>query len=136
MNIPRPLQVLAMAVAVLAAAGGTAQRSPAAALPVANVTQQRTRLPSAAEFARFFVGATNKFAMDHGAPVRIGLADCVQASRGHYMCSYESTRPGAPPQCHLMQARWTPRADSTITVTLAGRTARCGSLREAIDSIP
>jgi hypothetical protein len=34
-----------------------------------------------------------------------------------------------------MQARWTPERASTITITLAGRTRRCGSLRQALDSL-
>jgi hypothetical protein len=38
-------------------------------------------------------------------------------------------------ECHLIQARWTPNATSTFTVTLSGRVARCGSLREALDSM-
>jgi hypothetical protein len=35
----------------------------------------------------------------------------------------------------VMQARWTPQAASTITVTLAGRAGRCGTLREALRSL-
>ena len=66
---------------------------------------------------------------------RIGRADCVQAAPGRYMCSYAVTKPGTT-TCHLMQARWTPDRASTITVTLAGRTRRCGSLAEALDSLP
>ena len=58
-----------------------------------------------------------------------------KASPGYYMCSYALERAGQPLECHIMQARWTPRQASTITVTLAGRTARCGSLREAIASL-
>jgi hypothetical protein len=34
-----------------------------------------------------------------------------------------------------MQARWTPERASSFTVTLAGRTERCGSLREALRSL-
>jgi len=92
--------------------------------------------PPAREFARVFVGLTAAYArgLDADLP-RIGHAHCVQAARGHYMCSYALTRPGAPLECHLMQALWTPRRASTITVTLAGRTARCGTLREAIASL-
>lgn len=97
---------------------------------------ERPQTPSAAEFGHIFVGTANQFAVEHGDPRRIGRPDCVQASPGRYMCSYTTTRPGAPRRCDLMQARWTPDKASTITVTLAGRTARCGSLREAIDSLP
>ena len=71
----------------------------------------------------------------HGDPTRIGNTRCVQASPGRYMCSYAVTRPGKPKECHLMQARWTPNQASTVTVTLAGRTKRCGTLRQAIDSL-
>lgn len=91
--------------------------------------------PTAREFAQSFVGTTNAFAAAQGDATRIGNADCVQAARAQYMCSYASRRPGAVPQCRIMQARWTPRAASTITVTLAGRTARCGTLREALRSL-
>jgi hypothetical protein len=91
--------------------------------------------PPANEFARVFIGVTTAYAVGFEQPERITRAHCVQALPGHYMCSYSLTRPGRPPECHLMQARWTPLARSTITVTLAGRTSRCGSLREAIASL-
>jgi hypothetical protein len=91
--------------------------------------------PSAAEFARVFVGTTNRFAEAHGDPKRISEPHCVQAAPRQYMCSYVATRPGVPRECRLMQARWTPERASTITITLAGRTRRCGSLREALDSL-
>jgi hypothetical protein len=52
------------------------------------------------------------------------------------MCAYLAFTPANGPQCHLMQARWTPTAASTIAVTLSGRTQRCGSVREAIRSLP
>jgi hypothetical protein len=92
--------------------------------------------PPASEFARVFVGLTAAYArtLDAGQP-RIGHAHCVQPVPGHYMCSYALARAGRPLECHIMQALWTPRRASTITVTLAGRTARCGSLREAIASL-
>ena len=82
-----------------------------------------------------FVGTTNQFAKDHGDPTRIAQADCVQAAPGRYMCSYAAQKPGAPKTCHVMQARWTPDAASTFTVTLAGRTKECGSLRQALSSL-
>lgn len=98
--------------------------------------------PSAEEFGAALVIATNAYAREHDDPWRIGRPDCVQASPGKYMCSYASSRPRAPlgtakseERCHVMQGRWTPRAASKITVTLAGRTARCGSLREALRSL-
>jgi hypothetical protein len=92
--------------------------------------------PPAREFARVFIGLTTAYArtLDADLP-RIGHARCVQAAPGHYMCTYTLSKSGGLPQCHLMQALWTPRRASTITVTLAGRTARCGTLREAIASL-
>jgi hypothetical protein len=91
--------------------------------------------PSAAEFGDAFVGTANQYAKDHDDPARINKPDCVQAAPGHYMCSYTVLNPGAPKECHLMQAQWTPQAASTITVTLAGSTTRCGSIREALNSL-
>jgi hypothetical protein len=116
-------------------AGGRTDRSPTIAPRQLVRTADKPRFPSAAEFARAFVGTTNQFAAEHGDPTRISQPHCVQASPGHYMCSYVATRPRVPRECYLMQARWTPQKASTITITLAGRTARCGSLREAIDSL-
>jgi hypothetical protein len=95
----------------------------------------RTAMPSAAEFAHAFVGLANGFAQANGDFARIAHVDCVQGSSGHYMCSYALTRPGRIDECHLMQARWTPDQASTITVTLAGRTRRCESLRGALRSL-
>jgi hypothetical protein len=94
-----------------------------------------SRPPTAAEFAHGFVGVSNHYARTHGDPVRLARADCVQASPGHYMCSYVTTRPGRRSECHVMQARWTPKSASSFTVTLAGRSRRCGSLREALRSL-
>jgi hypothetical protein len=91
--------------------------------------------PTAAEFARDFVGTTNAYARAHASASRLANPDCVEASTGRYMCSYAVTSPGRPVDCHLMQARWTPEGPSTITVTLAGRAARCESLRAALDSL-
>jgi hypothetical protein len=91
---------------------------------VANVT------PTAAEFGRALMGTANQF----GADAKIAHPDCVQAKPGRYMCSYAVVRAGRS-ECHIMQGRWTPDAASTITVTLAGRTQRCASLRDAIRSL-
>jgi hypothetical protein len=91
--------------------------------------------PSAEEFGAALVTATNAYAREHDEPWRIGRADCVQATPGKYMCSYASFRAKSAERCHVMQGRWTPRAASKITVTLAGRTERCGSLREALRSL-
>jgi hypothetical protein len=90
--------------------------------------------PSAADFTAEFIGVTNQYAKEHGVAARASGAHCVEAASGRYMCSYIVTTNGAS-TCHLMQARWTPNQTSTITVTLAGRTARCGTLREAIQTL-
>jgi hypothetical protein len=87
--------------------------------------------PTAAEFGRALMGTANQF----GSDAKIARTHCVQAKPGRYMCSYAVVRRGQTDECHLMQGRWTPDAESTITVTLAGRAARCGSLRDAIDSL-
>jgi hypothetical protein len=91
--------------------------------------------PTAREFAASFIGTTNAYAEAHGDTMRITKADCVQASRGHYMCSYATERPGAEAECHIMQGKWTPNSDSTITITLAGHADRCASLPDALDSL-
>lgn len=93
-----------------------------------------TETPSATQFAHNFVGVTNKRASEHDDGARVGNAHCVQAAPGKYMCSYLVTAKGVR-TCHLMQAQWTPERSSAITVTLAGRTSRCGTLREAIQSL-
>jgi len=91
--------------------------------------------PSAVEFGVIFVETANSFAASQRDSARVSNADCVQGSAGHYMCSYVSKRRGAAKTCHVMQARWTPGAASSYAVTLAGRAARCGSLREALQSL-
>jgi hypothetical protein len=95
---------------------------------------QATETPSATQFAHYFVGVTNTRASEHGDAARLGNAHCVQAAPGKYMCSYLVTAQGVA-TCHLMQAQWTPERSSAITVTLSGRTSRCGTLREAIQSL-
>ena len=102
--------------------------------PVAHAAPVATT-PTAQEFAHYFVGATNAYAAAHGETTRIGNAHCVQASRGHYMCSYSARQLGAPELCHIMQGRWTPNAASTITVTLSGHAARCRTLPDALSSL-
>jgi hypothetical protein len=91
--------------------------------------------PSATEFGRDFVDTANAYAAAHASAARFTRPDCVEASAGRYMCSYGIVQPGRPIDCHLMQARWTPDARSTITVTLAGRTARCESLHAALAAL-
>ena len=95
---------------------------------------QATETPSATQFAHNFIGVTNKHASEHGDGARVGNAHCVEAAPGKYMCSYLVTAKGVR-TCHLMQAQWTPERSSGITVTLSGRTSRCGTLREAIRSL-
>jgi hypothetical protein len=90
--------------------------------------------PSATQFAHAFIGVTNKYASEHGGGALVNDAHCVLAAPGHYMCSYRVTVQGMT-TCHLMQAQWTPENPSAITVTLAGRTSRCGTVREAIRSL-
>lgn len=131
------------AAALFAPTGVTsASRSGSAGATVARIARDpvpaspsAAKAPSAAEFAIAFVEATNRNAKDHRDPARISRPDCVQAAPGRYMCSYVVLTPRKREECHLMQARWTPRAASTISITLAGRTTRCGSMREALDSL-
>ena len=117
----------AVATYLLAPIGGSQK-------PVAAPARVATT-PTAQEFARYFVGATNAYAAAHGDAQRIGNAHCVQASRGNYMCSYSAKQLGAPELCHIMQGRWTPNAASTITVTLSGHAARCRTLPDALNSL-
>jgi hypothetical protein len=109
-----------------------------ATVPVALAGRQPAEhaYPSAADFARIFVSTTNHFAASHRDRKRISRAHCVEAAPGRYMCTYlVRLRPTSVPQCHLMQARWDGTPSSPITVTLAGRARRCGTLRAAIDSL-
>ena len=103
----------------------------------ARTTQRSAALavPSAVEFKVLFVGAWNQYAEATGDPRRLRDADCVEAAPARYMCSYAVVQPDEPMSCHLMQARWTPGRASTITITLAGRTARCRTLHEALRSL-
>jgi hypothetical protein len=104
------------------------------ALPATHVAPAHP--PSAVQFAKIFVASANTYATAHHDASRLRGAHCVEASRAHYMCAYTAVTQAHGAQCHLMQARWTPTATSTITVTLSGRTRRCGSVREAIRSLP
>jgi hypothetical protein len=92
--------------------------------------------PSAAEFALVLVSVSNAFAKEHGNPERLAHAHCVVGSPGHYMCSYAVNRPGRKGECHLVQAHWGEEPNSLFTVVLSGRVKRCGSLREALRSLP
>lgn len=92
--------------------------------------------PSAPDFAKMLVLTTADDAKAHGESWRIERADCVEPTRGHYMCSYNLRVPGRPGACHLIQASWTPGRASIFTVTLSGRTSRCQSLSDALASLP
>jgi len=100
-----------------------------------SVAAAATAPPSATDFAETFTGTANAYATAHGEHLRIVNPDCVAAAPGRYMCSYTVARAGKPPECHIMQARWTPGQLSSYEVTLSGRAARCGTLREAIRSL-
>ena len=91
--------------------------------------------PSASNFGAMLVMTTTDSAKAHGQSLRMERVDCVQPKRGYYMCSYNLRVPGSPGACHLIQARWTPGRASAFTVTLAGRTARCQSLSDALHSL-
>lgn len=91
--------------------------------------------PSAAEFAHDLAGAANQYGAEHAKGRRLTHTQCVQATRGHYMCSYAVVHANGTSECHLIQATWTPDATSSFTITLSGRVARCSSLREALDSM-
>jgi hypothetical protein len=122
-----------------AGAAGASQARPAEGAGAARARQPEAvgdAPPGPAEFARDVVGATNAFARENGDATRITNVDCVEASAGHYMCSYAFIRANGPRECHLMQAIWTPSRASTFTVTLAGRVHRCQTLRQALDSLP
>jgi hypothetical protein len=95
----------------------------------------RSATPTAAEFAHDLAGTANQYGAQHAAGARLARTHCVQPAAGRYMCSFAVVHDDGSSECHLVQARWTPEAASTITVTLAGRVARCGSLRDALDSM-
>ncbi len=116
------------AIVIVVFLGGTG--SHASAQPVA-----RPSFPTATNFAVVLDGSTEQYAREHGDVARIAHANCVQGDPGDYMCSYTVEKPGAAPECHLMQARWAPGSVSSFTVTLAGRTHKCGSVREAIRTL-
>jgi hypothetical protein len=107
----------------------------ARALPGQPAAAAAAQAPSAASFAQQFLSLANAYAQANRDAHRFSRADCVSPARGRYMCSYATTNAGQREQCHIMQAKWTPNAASTFTITLSGRTARCGSLREALRSL-
>jgi hypothetical protein len=91
--------------------------------------------PHAAGFADVMVSTTNAYAGAHADASRVSHADCVEAARGRYMCSYKAITADGRVECHLMQAKWTPWSTSSFTVTLAGRVKRCATLRDALQSL-
>ena len=116
--------------------GGSPPRTASAAAPGTPTTRlQSGQPPRAAEFAGQFIGVSNQYAKEHRDATRIRSVHCVEAAAGRYMCSYSATKPHSSSHCQLMQARWTPKAASTFTVTLSGRTKACRSLSEAIRTL-
>jgi hypothetical protein len=91
--------------------------------------------PSKGRFAHIFIASTNAYAVAHHDARRVLHADCVEPTAGRYMCSFLADVPPGRHECHLIQAKWTPGGTSTITITLSGRTRRCGSLQEALRSL-
>jgi hypothetical protein len=85
---------------------------------------------SAAAFGRALAGAANEF----GGSRKIVNVHCVQGDPGDYMCSYAVLRRGGRQECHLMQGSWS-QDTLQIEVTLAGRTKRCATLRDAVHSL-
>jgi hypothetical protein len=130
----RALALLTAALVPILLVAVFATRTPRGAAEEKAARASAPATPSAADFAAEFIGVTNQYATEHGVAAHANGAHCVQAAPGRYMCSYLVTKNGAS-TCHLMQARWTPNLTSTITVTLAGRTARCGTLREAVRTL-
>jgi hypothetical protein len=108
----------------------------AALFTVPTLHAAHAKPPSAAEFGKIFAATANAYASAHHDGRRVRNPHCVQAAPGRYMCAYLAVTRANGAHCHLMQARWTPALASTITVTLSGRTRRCGSVREAIRSLP
>jgi two-component system, response regulator PdtaR len=91
--------------------------------------------PSASGFAAVLATTPEAFASPDARSARIVRPDCVEPTPGRYMCSYLLRIAGAPDDCHLMQASWTPSRASLFTVTLAGRTPSCRSLPNALRSL-
>jgi hypothetical protein len=135
---PFPAVSVAVACAVAAAAYLIGHRADSHASPLAApaAASLHGAAPGPAEFARQLAGLANQFSAQAGGDVRLTQVDCVQgAHRGHYMCSFALLRTSGPMECHLIQAIWTPTEVDSFRVTLSGRAARCGSLRDAIQSL-
>jgi hypothetical protein len=134
---PFPLVSLAVACFFGAATYFAASRGgpEAAAVAQPQPSSLHGEAPTPREFAHLFTGLTNQMAAQQGDRSRIGNVDCVQGSRGHYMCSYGIFRETRPVECHVMQAMWTPAAVDSFRIEMSGRVGRCGSLREALRSL-
>lgn len=115
--------------------GAHTRATASAAEPSEAVTEDAAAVPTAARFAEILTGTVNAYAAAHGETTHASNAHCVQASAGRYMCSFATKRRGHRSQCHVMQAKWTPKALSSYRVTLGGRATRCGTLRAALRSL-
>jgi hypothetical protein len=91
---------------------------------------QRDATPTAVQFGRALAETAGQVAGGQ----TIADVHCVKAAPGHYMCAYAVVKPSGD-ECHLMQGMWTPDAASTITVTLAGQSGKCDSVRDAVQSL-
>jgi hypothetical protein len=134
---PFPAVSLAVVFAVAAGAYFIGHRADPETAPLAApVATSLDAAPGPAEFARQLAGLANQFSLQTGDDARLTQVECVQgAHRGHYMCSFALLRTNRPMECHLIQAIWTPAGVDSFRITLSGRTARCGSLRDAIQSL-
>ena len=97
-------------------------------LPFVRTAAEATLSPAA--FGRALAGAANEF----GGSAKIVNVHCVQGDPGNYMCSYAVLRRDGRLECHLMQGSWS-EDTLEIQVTLAGRTKRCATLRDAVHSL-
>jgi hypothetical protein len=114
---------------VHSSAGTPAQRSAAVSRVDVNAA------PVAAAFSRILRVSANERSDQVGNPRRIGDVHCVEPRHGSFMCSYVIGNPDGSSECHLLQARWTAHSESSFAITLAGRTRRCATLRDAIRSL-
>ena len=115
---------------VTLAVGGWLTFAGAALAYLPFVHQQPEATLSPAAFGRALAGAANEF----GGSAKIVNVHCVQGDPGNYMCSYAVQRRGGRLECHLMQGSWS-EDTLEIEVTLAGRTKRCATLRDAVHSL-
>ena len=97
-------------------------------LPFVHLQADATLSPAA--FGRALAGAANQF----GGSAKIVNVHCVQGDPGNYMCSYAVLRRSGRLECHLMQGSCS-EDTLEIQVTLAGRTKRCATLRDAVHSL-